>query len=69
MLVDGSMTGVLKMPRLPVILVLPPKVNLAIDTGTAPTLVAKLTDHKGEPPTSASNAYSESLMVATYTTL
>src|SRR5450432_2883842 len=68
MLVDGSITGVLRMPRLPTMLRLPAKANLAYLTGTAPTLLAKSTAHSCTP-LSASKAKSVSLIVAMYTTL
>ncbi len=55
MLVDASMTGVLRIPTLPTMFWLPEKVKLAIGAGVAPTRLAKLTDHNWVP-LSASNA-------------
>src|SRR5450631_2337382 len=63
-----SMTGVLKMPRWPAgsfgrI------AKFAHIGAVVPNKLARFTDHKGVPPTSASKAYSVSFMVATYRTL
>ena len=56
MFVDASITGVLRMPKLPTMFWLPSNVKLAIHTGVAPTRLAKLTDQSGAPPASASKA-------------